>query len=300
MLITEKQPVSVSSNTLHCSLVIATLHDDGELEQCLASLVNLQGACLFEVIIVDQNGDDRLLDVVSGFAGRLNIVHERVAFRGANRARNLGARLATGSWLGFPDDDCQLFPDALLEVARLAADPRVQVITGQTVDERGQPNVLRWKQEATQLSYRNMFSCVTEATLFVRREPFLAVGGFDQRFGPGAAYPAAEGIDLVNRLLAHIGEDLACYNPLIKMQHPSKIPPWNRWAVRRFHSYAIGDGALIAKNPQPHMLIWGLRTLVSASIQTFSLPGWRGVAFAARIVGLLKGYLSFHLASWRE
>lgn len=293
-------PSSGSDEPIEFSLIIATLHDDGELQQCLESLTCLQDAPPFEVIIVDQNGDERLLDVVASFSSALSVQHQRVDFRGANRARNLGAELARGNWLSFPDDDCQLFPDALHEVMKLAADPKLQIITGQTVDELGQSNVLRWKPQAMQFNHWNMFSCVTEATLFVRRERFLAVGGFDQRFGPGAIYPAAEGIDLVNRLLEGLADGQAWFSPRIKMQHPSKIPPWNRWAVGRFYSYAIGDGALIAKNPQPHMLNWGLRTLASAFIQMFTLEGWRGLAFAARILGLLKGFVSFHWAAWRE
>lgn len=282
------------------SLIIATLHDDGDLALCLESLAGQLNAPAFEVVVVDQNGDDRLLDTIARFSGRLAIIHERVSFRGASRARNLGARLARGSWLGFPDDDCQLLPDALSEVRRVARDPQVRVITGQTIDESGAPNVLRWKQWPMVFSRRTMFGCLTEATLFVRRELFLRTGGFDERFGPGAPYPAAEGIDLMHRMFAHLGSGKACYDPLIKMRHPSKIPPWNRWAVGRFHSYAIGDGALIAKNPQPHMLNWGLRALASAVLQMFSLQGWRSAAFAARILGLFKGFVSFHLASWRE
>ncbi len=293
-----RQPAS--SSAPHCSLVIATLHDDGDLALCLASLAKQQDAPPFEVIVVDQNGDDRLVEVVARFAECLDIRHERVAFRSATRARNLGARLARGTWLGFPDDDCQLLADALGEVQRISGDPLTQVITGQTIDETGAPNVLRWKQEPTEFSRRTMFSGVTEASLFVRRELFLRTGGFDERFGPGAPFPAAEGIDLMNRLFDHMAGQKACYSPRIKMQHPSKIPPWNAWAVGRFHSYAIGDGALIAKNPQSHMLNWGMRTLVSAFIQLFTLEGWRSAAFAARIVGMLRGFAAFHLASWRK
>ncbi|PZP25232.1 glycosyltransferase family 2 protein [Pseudomonas kuykendallii] len=173
----------------HCSLVIATLHDDGELEPCLASLVKQENAPTFEVIVVDQNGDDRLVEVIARFAGLLDIRHEQVDFRSATRARNLGARLARGIWLGFPDDDCQLLSDALGEVRRLSNDPQTQVITGQTIDETGAPNVLRWKQEPTEFTRRTMFSCLTEATLFVRRELFLQVDGFVERFGPGAPLP---------------------------------------------------------------------------------------------------------------
>ncbi|MCQ4296209.1 glycosyltransferase [Pseudomonas stutzeri] len=286
--------------TIQYSLIIATLHDDGDLALCLASLVGQVDAPMFEVIVVDQNGDDRLLEVVDQFSGQLLITHERVSFRGASRARNLGGRLARGIWLGFPDDDCRLLPNALSEVSRVARDPQVQVITGQTIDEAGAPNVLRWKQAPTVFCRRTMFGCLTEATLFVRRDLFILTGGFDERFGPGAPYPAAEGIDLMHRMFEHIGSGKACYDPQIKMRHPSKIPPWNRWAVSRFHSYAIGDGALIAKNPKPHILNWGLRALVSALLQVFSFKGWKSAAFAARIVGLFKGFVTYHLASWRK
>jgi glycosyltransferase involved in cell wall biosynthesis len=278
------------------SLVIATLDDDGDLALCLDSLAQQQNMPAFEVIIVDQNGDDHLSAVVQSFASRLSIQHERVDFRGASRARNFGARIARGKWLGFPDDDCQLLPDALHQVERRAIDPLLQVITGQTIDEHGAPNVLRWKQQSTYFSRWNMFGCLTEATLFVQREVFLAVGGFDERFGPGARYPAAEGIELMNRLFAELKPGQACYEPAIKMRHPSKFPPWTRWAAERFHSYAIGDGALIAKNPHPHMLNWGLRTLVSATLQTVSLDGWRSAAFAARLAGMLRGFFAFNLA----
>lgn len=286
--------------TVLYSLVIATLHDDGDLALCLSSLVGQLDAPAFEVIVVDQNGDDRLLETIAHFSGQLSIVHERVPFRGASRARNLGARLARGTLLGFPDDDCQLLPNVLSEVRRVASDPQVRVITGQTIDEAGAPNVLRWKQAPTEFCRRTMFSCLTEATLFVHRDLFLLAGGFDERFGPGAPYPAAEGIDLMHRMFDHLGAGKACYDPQIKMRHPSKIPPWNRWAVGRFHSYAIGDGALIAKNPQPHMLNWGMRALVSSFLQIFSLQGWRSAAFAARIVGLFKGFVAYHLATRRE
>jgi glycosyltransferase involved in cell wall biosynthesis len=294
-----------SATAFKYSLVIATLHDDGELEKCLTSMLALADSPTFEVIVIDQNGDDRLVDLLRRFADCLSIVHERVTFRAACRARNLGVRLAKSTWVGFPDDDCQLMPDTLQEVDRLTSHFQASVITGQTVDTSGVPNVLRWKKESVNFTRWTMFGCLTEATLFVRRDAFLKVDGFDERFGPGARFPAAEGIDLVNRLFADLGDghEVACYSPRIRMIHPTKIPPWNRWAVSRFYSYAHGDGGLIAKNLQPHMLYWGARTIVAASLQVLSMRGWRSVAFAARLAGLFKGFfaglLVFHIGGPR-
>jgi glycosyltransferase involved in cell wall biosynthesis len=292
------------SKNIEFSLVIATLQDDGELESCLASMVNLKGSSAFEVIVVDQNEDNHIANVIARLENKLEIVHIRVDFVGASRARNVGAQAARGNWLGFPDDDCLFFPNTLLEVERLASDQSLQVITGQTVDEFGAPNVLRWKTEKTFFDRWKMFGCLTEATLFIQRDIFIHVNGFDENFGPGATFPAAEGIDLMNRLFAAFGNVGACYSPRIQMRHPSKIPPWNRWAVGRFYDYARGDGALIAKSLQPHLLYWGGRTAFSATLQMLKLKGWRSAAFAARLAGLLQGFifgfLTFHLKTLRR
>jgi len=179
---------------LRFSIIIATLHDDGELTLCLDSLTKLNKEPCFEVIIVDQNNDDRLIEVIKLYTNRLDIRHHQVAFKAASRARNLGAQLARGEWVGFPDDDCQFMPDTLIEIEKLARQSQIRVITGQTVDESGSPNLVRWQQEPTFFSRWTMFGCLVEATMYVRRDLFLKVHGFDERFGPGAPFPAAEGI----------------------------------------------------------------------------------------------------------
>jgi len=281
------------------SLVVATLNDSGDLVHCLESLCRQQDPPAFEIIIVDQNPTNDLAATAVKFASRLRIVYKHTTFQNASRARNLGAMLARGSWLGFPDDDCEILPRALCEVRCSSADTAVQVITGQTVDVDGLPNILRWKKEPFRYDRWTMFGCLTEATLFVRRKTFFLVGGFDQRFGPGAPFPAAEGVELMNRLFKRMAPGQAFYNPAIQMRHPTKVPPWNRSAVSRYHSYAIGDGALIAKSPELHILNWGMRTLIRAALQTATLDGWQSAAYFARLVGLLRGFLAYKFASLR-
>lgn len=291
----------MTPETPSLSLIIASLDDDGSLGECLDSLARQQDPPAFEVIVVDQNGDDSLAPVIAGFSDRLALTHLRVGFRGASRARNEGARAARGEWLGFPDDDCYLLPATLAEfAAALRATPALRIVSGRTLDPSGAPNVLRWRKEALHFTQRTMFACVTEATLFVRKDAFLDAGGFDERFGPGTRYPAAEGIDLVDRLLDAAPAGSAYYSPRVAMQHPTKVPPWTRWAAARFFLYATGDGALIAKRPRPHILGWGARTAVSAAIQVFSLPPWRGAAFAARLAGLAWGFAGFAIRERRR
>ena len=69
----KKLLIKVDAMEFQYSFVIATLHDNGDLEYCLASLVELKSGSRFEVIIIDQNEDDRLVEVVARFSDRLTI-----------------------------------------------------------------------------------------------------------------------------------------------------------------------------------------------------------------------------------
>ncbi|WP_436199613.1 glycosyltransferase family 2 protein [Astrobacterium formosum] len=274
---------------------MATLGGDAELELLLASLEQCKPPPNFEVIIVDQNDGDQLAATIARHAETLALRYEHVAFRGACRARNHGARLARGQWLGFPDDDCQFSPDGLARIASITGDPRIGVVTGRTVDEEGRPNVLQWGPTQRRFSRWSMFGCLTETTLFVDRDLFAAAGGFDEDFGPGGRWPAAEGIDLMDRLFAVLGDREARYDPAIELRHPTKIPPWNRWAARRFYEYAQGDGALIAKRFSLHMLYWGCRTLLAGVRNALTTEKWQSAAYLLRIAGLFKGFVTYSL-----
>lgn len=274
------------------SLVIATYQDEGDLVNCLQSLQRINTELLFEVIIVDQNADDTVQQHLVKFVD-LAIRHVKVDFIGANRARNFGATLAKGAWLSFPDDDIVFTKTSLCSFLGFTNLPDVSLISGMTVNALGEPNVLRWHNKSRLFNRWNMFSCVTEATIFIKKAVFTAVGGFDERFGPGARYPAAEGIDLINRMFAMNPELVAWYSPTIRLEHPSKVPPWNDWAVSRMGSYGFGDGAMIAKNLNPNILWWGAVTFAAVCLSLFSKNGYKRRAFAARINGMVRGFLDY-------
>ena len=68
----------------HVSLIVATRWRTEELKRLLDSLL-VQTYQVFEVIIVDQNEDDRLVSLVLQFAGRLTIRHVRSGFMASLR-----------------------------------------------------------------------------------------------------------------------------------------------------------------------------------------------------------------------
>ncbi len=119
------------------SIVIPTLNRVTEVDAVLGSIAH-QAYQDLEVIIVDQNGDDRLAAVVAKHSNELRIQHFRVAFRGASKARNYGARYASGAILFFPDDDAELLPDFLRNAAAsFSENPNCDVIFGKCVDRLG-------------------------------------------------------------------------------------------------------------------------------------------------------------------
>ena len=92
------------------SLVVATVDRVAELERLLASL-EAQSFQDFEVLVVDQNEDERLAPVMARHP-RLRLSHLR-SERGVSRARNVGLRAAQGEIVAIPDDDCW-YPENLL------------------------------------------------------------------------------------------------------------------------------------------------------------------------------------------
>jgi glycosyltransferase involved in cell wall biosynthesis len=103
---------TVETTTL-ISLILATKDRTAELARFLRSL-GRQTHAEHELIVVDQNPDDRLLPVLRAHPGMT--IRRLVAEAGLSRARNLGLAAARGQVIAFPDDDCWYAPDLLQKV----------------------------------------------------------------------------------------------------------------------------------------------------------------------------------------
>jgi len=232
---------------MRASLIVATRGRDAELAALFESLI-AQDEPALEVIVVDQNADDRLVPVIAGFAGRLAIRHERSAIANANHARNLGLALAQGEIVGFPDDDC-LFPPGVLAgvLARFAADPGLAILTGPAASPAGGLGSGRWRTTSGPITVAEAFVSVIEFNLFLRRDVARALGGFDIRLGPGTHFGSAEGNDLLLRALA--AGHAARYEVGQEIIHPDKrLTPV---AVDRAASYGRGLGQVLRRHRVP-------------------------------------------------
>ena len=276
------------------SLILATVGRTKELDRLFNSLA-AQTFLNFEVIVVDQNPDNRLVPHIER-ACSLGVVVKHVRHNPPNlaAARNAGIAVATGEWLGFPDDDCWYDPRVLEKIARRfngAAAPSGVIVRWA---EQGEPPItaptLSWERSR---AFRDV--PVSSITLFFQRKMFEQIGGFDSRLGVGQWFGAAEETDFVLRALRHGA--LIAYEPTAEVHHAvaPKTPPADPQARLAARKRARGTGALYAKHGLPAWVI--ARGLVAPVLR----PLLRG-AFGSELrhgCAVMRGRLD-GLLGWRR
>lgn len=271
------------------SLVMATRGRTAEIAEFLDSLL-AQETPDAEVIVVDQNGDDRLDAVLAPYAGRVALTHLRSSVANANHARNLGLVAARGAIVGFPDDDC-LYPPGLLDRvgACFAADPALMVLTGPAESPAGGLGSGRWRAGAGPIDGANAWTSVIEFNLWLRRDIALALGGFDEAMGPGTPIGSAEGNDLVLRAVA--AGHAARYEPSLRVIHPDKR--LTDVATARARLYGRGLGFALRRHGVPAR-IWlpfAVRPAGGALLSLLRLRPRDAAYYAMTLLGRAEGFL---------
>jgi glycosyltransferase involved in cell wall biosynthesis len=271
------------------SLIVATVNRVTELERLLTSL-DRQSYKDFEVIVVDQNPDDRLVPSLCSH-NNLTIYHLR-SVRGLSRARNVGLPLAKGDIIGFPDDDCW-YPEQLLATVAewFASHPEFGGLFTNLRNAGNAPIGPKRPAETSPCTKENLWHCGISPSAFLRRQVTDAVGAFDEKIGVGAAsrYQSGEDIDYFLRVLSR-GLDL-CYEPAITVHHPSFHS--DERLRRTTYTYALGGGYILRAHD------YKLRYVAKSILRSFGgavvslCKGNPALAYTycVRGVGQLQGYL---------
>ncbi|NTI23921.1 glycosyltransferase family 2 protein [Rhizobium rhizogenes] len=276
------------------SLIVCTIDRFDQLERLFLSLSS-QRYQDFEVVVVDQNPDDRLSQLVGRFSPLFTIRHIRSA-KGLSRARNNGMAAATGDYVCFPDDDCWYEPNTLEMAERLfVAHPELAVVTGRTLDAGGMASVSPTGEVPLAVTRWNYLKCGNSNGIFVRRAALADIGGFDENLGVGSDTPfqSGEEADFLLRALA-TGKQLMFFPELI-VHHDQVTDEYGPRQVERARKYGRGFGALMRKQRFPLVYV-GYRLLRPVG-------GWlaalvRFNADAARykrawLMGILEGYATW-------
>lgn len=254
------------------SLIVPTINRTQELARLLDSLC-VQTYRNFEVIVVDQNPDDRVAPLVEQYSEQFPFIHVRSEDSGASRARNAGFGYATGEILAWPDDDCWYPPDLLEKVsATFDANPELAGAIGLLYDENGKPHQ-RWiPKKPRRASMMDAFTLGAEPVLFFRKEVVGTLGGFDEELGTGAGTPwgAGEGTDLCVRVIKE-NKPITVQPHLTIFHSGILINPSDEEEQEKSFEYALGMGAVLRKNKVSIILTLGylaiyIRALIWSSI----------------------------------
>lgn len=232
------------------SLIVATA---GRVDEPARLFESLRGQTYqdFEVILVDQNPDDRLEELVQRFSSQIAIRWIKSS-RGLSRARNVGLNEAKGAIIAFPDDDCWYHNRTLERVVQeFERVPGCDGVLGASVDETGRRTMIKGAKRAMWIDVKDALWTAVSIVMFFRRDAIIRVGGFDETLGVGAGTPwgAGEETDFVIRLIK-AGARI-WYNPEIAVMHPE-----SRETPERAMSYGMGGGRVLALHYSA-LFFWG-------------------------------------------
>ncbi len=203
-----------------------------------------------EIIVIDDSKmpDERLAHLTPARACELRYVWNRSV--GLSRANNAGIALAKYELLVFTQDDALVAPDwfGTIVNALLTAGPE-SVVTGQVQPTEAEyPGSFAPSTRSDQdpIIYHEL---TREDVLYVQnmamfRSVVAAIGGFDERLGPGTSFPAADDNDFALRLL-EAGKRII-YVPNAQVYHRAWRTDHDFLPLR--WSYGVARGGFYAKH----------------------------------------------------
>lgn len=262
------------------SLVLATYGRSDVLGPMLDSLL-AQSCRDFELIVVDQNPDDRVVPLLAPVSrAGIAVRHLRLGEPNLSAARNLGIEAARGTFVAFPDDDCWYEGDCLAAVAAASrAQPAVSGWIVRWVEALPDEGVAR-SADVTRAAFRAFRGGdASSISLFLATDAVRKLSGFDPRIGVGRYYGAGEETDLMIRVL---DAGLAVrYLPGARVHHlfDSERPKLTRQRWQGVLRRERGVGALYVKHRLANAVI--ARGLLA--------PVWNGARSRRPVEGVLYG-----------
>jgi glycosyltransferase involved in cell wall biosynthesis len=159
------------------SIIVPAFNEEKRIAACLESIRAQRTRHSYEVIVSDSNSTDRTASIAAPYADKLVVCMER----GTARARNEGARLASGDLLAFIDSDTTIMPDYLDTVYDAFGDKHTLAVSCAFRFTSRRPKLLA--AEYVTNAYYILRSMCGAATLpgfnvCIRRDAFERVGGF--------------------------------------------------------------------------------------------------------------------------
>jgi glycosyltransferase involved in cell wall biosynthesis len=274
---------------LKFSLILATVGRTEDVANFLAHLASQSYRC-FELVVVDQNQDDRLTPVLASYSARFPLQRCRSA-PGLSLARNVGLKRANGNVIAFPDDDCWYPPDLLGRVAHaLIVHPELGGVTGRPVDR----SFSRFHKDSGPINKHNVFLRCSSVTMFLRRSVVDAVGEFDENLGVGSTGGRIAGEETDYLLRALEAGFQFYFDADIEVFHREPALLYDRKSDRKARAYNTALGYLLRKYRYPFWYVgrtW-LRSLGGAGVSVLAWNFPKARYHVAVLEGRIAGWLN--------
>ncbi len=242
--------------------VVVTTCAAGDRLDALLSALSAQTLRPLEVLVVDNRPATSGVRESVRRRGLAGVRYVAEPARGLSRARNAGLRRAAADVVAFTDDDVEVTPEWLAQLAAPFTDPAVGCVTGQIVASRVETDAERWFAEyggyskGDQVRRHTLSSACREglypyragrfgsgANAAFRRSALLAVGGFAESLGAGTPARGGEDLDIFLTVL-RAGHTLV-YQPAARLAHPSH--PDYAQLRRQLFGYGVGLAAAMTR-----------------------------------------------------
>lgn len=177
---TAAAPLAATHAARRCSVIVPARAGTRTLDRCLAALASATPPPA-EVIVVIDGSDAALATLARSLGAAVLELPER---RGAPAARNAGVARSSGDVLMFVDADVVIAPDAVGQaLAALDERPEWSAVFG-SYDDRPEPATFVAQYKGLLNHYTHQRGAGEASTFWtamgaIRRDAFLAVGGFD-------------------------------------------------------------------------------------------------------------------------
>ena len=219
------------------TLILATLNRYDELIPLLNSLKN-QTYKNFELIIIDQNNNDKIKLLTNSYKFNMKIIKSKT--KGLSYNRNIGLDHAGSDIIAFPDDDCEYESSTLEKVNNFFLNqPEYNFYTSNTREKKSNLSVTSSLPYDANINIYNVMRTGISFTIFVRSGALNSFK-FDEKLGIGADFGSGEETDLLLFLLKNKKRGFYSANDYI--YHPAKAGIDNR-----AFQYGKGFGAVFKK-----------------------------------------------------
>jgi glycosyltransferase involved in cell wall biosynthesis len=170
------------------SVVVPTKGRPRYLRGCLTALAAADyPRASFEVVIVNDGGGAEVERIASSFAEQLDVRLVAPDTTGPSAARNAGAAAGRGRYLAFTDDDCEPTAGWLRELERGLEENPGSAVGGETRNGASQSAAAASQMviDAVHMHFnrdRASPRFFASYNLAFPTEPYLALGGFNERF----------------------------------------------------------------------------------------------------------------------